>query len=268
MSIVTFTSDFGTSDHYVAAVKATLLSAKPDIQVVDISHDIAPFDIPHMAYTLRSVYHRFPSGTIHLIAANGNDRKKHKDEDKKLDKERDALLLSKINGYFFIAPNNGIISLLSDSPLGGVYQWLEVPLSNFPSLKAAELAVELARGKSLENLGSLTRSYAQLALRQPKMTKTEIAGHVIRVDHYGNLVTNIKKQDFDILSKGRFYSLHFGREQSHTVHQSIREVESGEAFFIFNTEGLLLIGINQGHASQLLGLHFDSPVYIQFQDAG
>lgn len=260
MSIVTFTSDFGTSDHYVAAVKATLLSAKPDIQVVDISHDIAPFDIPHMAYTLRSVYHRFPSGTIHLIAANGNDREK--------DKERDALLLSKINGHFFIAPNNGVISLLADSPLGDVYQWLEVPVSNFPSLKAADLAVELARGKSLENLGSLTLSYKQLTLRQPKATKREIAGHVIRVDHYGNLVTNIKKQDFDILSKGRFYSLHFGRERSHTVNQSIREVEPGEAFFIFNQEDLLLIGINQGHASQLLGLHFDSPVYIQFQDVG
>ena len=264
MSIVTFTSDFGTSDHYVAAVKATLLSAKPDIQVVDISHDIAPFDIPHMAYTLRSVYHRFPDETIHLIAANGNDRKK----DKELDKERDALLLSKINGHFFIAPNNGVISLLADSPLGDVYQYFEMPVSNFPSLKAADLAVELARGKSLKNLGNPTLSYAQLTLRQPKATKTEIAGHVIRVDHYGNLVTNIKKQDFDILSKGRFYTLHFGRELSHTVHKSIREVDPGEAFFIFNAEGLLLIGINQGHASQLLGLHFDSPVYIQFQDAG
>ena len=254
MPIVTFTSDFGTSDHYVAAVKATLLSAKSDIQLVDISHDIAPFDIAHMAYTLRSVYQKFPAGTIHLIATNANDT------------QQDVLLLSEINGHFFVAPDNGVISLLTDRPLAAVYQWTGAPATNFPSLKAAQLAAQLAQGGKPENLGSLAESYTQLMLRQPKATRREISGHVIRVDHYGNLVTNIKKQDFDILSRDRAFSLHFGREQSDTVHQSIGQVEPGEAFFIFNQEGLLLIGINQGHASQLLGLNFDSPVYIQFRD--
>ena len=254
MRIVTFTSDFGTSDHYVAAVKATMLSEQPEQTIVDISHQIEPFDLAHMAYTLRSVYEQFPKGTIHLIGSNGKSA------------SRDVLLLTEINGHAFVAPDNGVLSLLSDRPLAAVYAWEDESFSNFPSLKAAQLAMRLVKGESMESIGEHTTAYTQLMLRQPKATRKEISGHVIRVDHYGNLVTNIKKLDFDILSRDRRYSLHFGREQTDRVHQSMFEVDPGEAFFIFNQEGLLLIGINQGHAAQLLGLSFDSPVYIQFQD--
>jgi len=254
MPIVTFTSDFGTSDHYVAAVKASLLSAKPDLNLVDISHDITPFDIAHMAYTMRSVYQKFPPGSIHLIATNGNGT------------GPDVLLISEINGHFFVAPDNGVISLLSEKPLAAVYQWTDETPSNFLGIKAAALAIKLANGENPDQLGELTTTYTQLMLRQPKATRKEISGHVIRVDQYGNLITNIKKQDFDILSRDRKYNLHFGREQSSNIHHSINQVEPGEAFFVFNQEGLLMIGINQGQASQLLGLNFDSPVYIQFQE--
>ena len=254
MRIVTFTSDFGTSDHYVAAVKATLLSAKPDAQIVDISHDIAPFDLAHMAYTIRSVYEKFPKGSIHLIGSNGKAAR------------QDVLLLTEIDEHIFIAPDNGVLSLINDRPLAAVYTWTDEAFSNFPTLKAASLVGRLLQGESMEALGELSTSYTQLMLRQPKATRKEISGHVIRVDHYGNLVTNIKKLDFDILSRDRRYSLHFGRETSNRVHSGIHEVDPGEAFFIFNHEGLLLIGINQGHAAQLLGLSFDSPVYIQFED--
>ena len=124
----------------------------------------------------------------------------------------------------------------------------------------------LAQGTKPEELATHTDRYVQLMLRQVKATRKEIAGHVIRADHYGNLVTNIKKLDFDILSKNRRYNLQFGREKVSHLHQSMMDVDPGEAFFVFNQDGLLQIGINQGHASQLLGLNFDSPVNIQFED--
>ena len=254
MPIVTFTSDFGTSDHYVAAVKATLLTLRPDLQVVDVSHEVQPFDIAHMAYVLRSVYQKFPEGTVHLIATNGNQA------------TGDVLLTCEIKSHFFVAPDNGILSLLEENFRANVFRAVDEGTTNFQTLKAAELATQLAGGKKPEELGTYAERYVQLMLRQPKATKKEIAGHIIRVDHYGNLITNIKKLDFDILSRDRRYTLHFGREQTQRVHQSIQEVEPGEAFFIFNQEGLLEIGINQGHASQLLGLNFDSPVQIQFEE--
>lgn len=254
MPIVTFTSDFGTSDHYVAAVKATLLSIRPDLQIIDLSHDIQPFDIAHMAYVLRSVYHKFPEGTIHLIATNGNQV------------SEDTTLMAEINGHLFVGPDNGIISLLDENNAPQVYKSVEDSRSNFQTLPAARLACELAGGKKPHELGEAADRFVQLMLRKPKATKREIAGHVIRVDHYGNLITNIKKLDFDILSKNRQYTLHFGRERTRGIHGSIPEVEPGEAFFIFNHEGLLEIGINQGNAAQLLGLNFDSPIHIQFED--
>ncbi len=254
MPLVTFTSDFGTSDHYVASVKATLLSTDPGLQIVDISHDIEPFNIAHMAYVVRSVYQQFPQGTIHLVGANGNNP------------NLDTILLSEINGHFFVAPDNGIISLISEQNRPVVFAISSEKITNFNTLGAAKIACSLAKGDKPEDLGTHTERYVQLMLRQVKATRKEIAGHVIRVDHYGNLITNIKKLDFDILSKNRRYSLIFGRESVSRIHQSMTDVEPGEAFFVFNEEDLLIIGINQGHASQLLGLNFDSPVNIQFED--
>lgn len=254
MALVTFTSDFGTSDHYVASVKATLLSTDPNLRIVDISHNIEPFDIAHMAYVIRSVYQRFPTGTVHLIGANGNNP------------NLDSILLSEINGHFFVAPDNGIMSLISEQNRPVVFAISSEKITNFNTLGAAKMACALATGSKPEDLGSHTERYVQLMLRQVKATRKEIAGHVIRVDHYGNLITNIKKLDFDILSKNRRYNLVFGRESVSRVHQSMMDVEPGEAFFVFNEEDLLIIGINQGDASQLLGLSFDSPVNIQFED--
>jgi S-adenosylmethionine hydrolase len=254
MPIVTFTSDFGTSDHYVARVKATLLSINPNLCIVDISHDIEPFDIAHMAFVLSAVYQKFPAGTVHLIGSNGSSPKV------------DTTLISEINGHYFIAPDNGVVSLLQGQPRSTVFGVSSEKPNNFNTLGAARLACSLAEGSQPEALGTPTDRYVQLMLRQVKATRREIAGHVVRVDHYGNLITNIKKQDFDILSKDRDYTLQFGRERVSRIHESMLDVDPGEAFYIFNELGLLQIGINQGDAAQLLGLSFDSPVNIQFED--
>lgn len=254
MPIVTFISDFGTSDHYVASVKATILSTDSSLQIVDISHDIEPFDIAHMAYVLRSVYQKFPVGTVHLIGSNGSNP------------NLDTVLLAEINGHYIVAPDNGIISLIQEQNSPVVFSIASEKVNNFNTLVAAKVACDLAKGAKPETLATHTERYVQLMLRQVKATRKEISGHVIRVDYYGNLITNIKKLDFDILSKGRRYQLKFGREQVSRIHRSIQDVEHGEAYFIFNTEGLLQIGINHGRAAQLLGLDFDSPINIQFED--
>ena len=89
---------------------------------------------------------------------------------------------------------------------------------------------------------------------------------MIHVDHYGNLITNIEKTDFDILSVDRSFRIVFGRDNVDRVNTEIFEVEPGEVFFIFNTNQKLMLGINQGHGAQLLGLEYDSPIIIQFED--
>ncbi len=102
--------------------------------------------------------------------------------------------------------------------------------------------------------------------RQIRATKKQIAGNIIRVDHFGNLITNIDKQTFDILVKDKGFEVSFGRESFSTINRNYDSVESGECFVVFNSHGLLEIGIKQGNAAQLLGLEYDSPVMINFKE--
>ena len=255
MTLITFTSDFGTSDHYVAAVKAKMISVDPSVQIIDVSHDIRPFDLPHMAFVLQSVFEGFPENTVHLLGIND------------LSETGSAYLIASLRNHIFLMPDNGIIGLISDLTPEQVVKIDEAFLveTNFPAKDIlAPIAVRLAGGEPVKTFGIPADNFKNMRSRQVKATKKEIVGHVIHVDHFGNLITNIKKTDFDILGKDKGYSVHFGREQASQIHDHYQNVEPGDVFFIFNDLGLLEIGINQGHASQLLGLVFDSPVQIQF----
>jgi S-adenosylmethionine hydrolase len=100
--------------------------------------------------------------------------------------------------------------------------------------------------------------------RQFKASKKQIIGHVIRVDNYGNLITNITREVFEKLNPGKF-TLEFGRESLQTLHQTYDNVDAGDCFAFFNSIDLLEIGINQGHGADLLGLRHDSPIFIHFE---
>ena len=146
---------------------------------------------------------------------------------------------------------------------------LENGQSTFPAKDVlAKVALKLANGKSLKDVGELVDQMTELYARQLKVTKREIAGHVVTVDHYGNLITNINKTEFEkileINGAGVRYAIRFGREQFQNLHGYFSDVESGDCYVMFNSSGQLQIGINKGNASELLGLSIDSPVLIEF----
>jgi S-adenosylmethionine hydrolase len=99
-----------------------------------------------------------------------------------------------------------------------------------------------------------------------KATKKAISGHVIRVDHSGNLITNIPRDAFDVLSKGKNYVIQFGGEKFRKIQSNYNQAEQGDCFVMFNSLNLLEIGIYKGNAATLLGLHYDSPVSITFEE--
>lgn len=251
MSFITFTSDYGLSDHYVAKVKAHVLSKAPELSILDISHDIKPFDIGHMAHVIKSVYPSFPEGTVHLIGGEAKTGKK-------------GILICFIEGHWFVLPDNGLISLISDRPLHAVFE--VIPEDGKMMRALGETAAQLAFGEPAEGLGKPITDYVQYTARKARATKKEIAGQVIHVDHFGNLITNIEKTDFDILSKNRKYTIQFGRDHVTTVNTHISQVEAGDVFFIFNEENQLMLGVNQGNGKALLGMEFDSPVVIKFEE--
>jgi len=257
MALITFMSDYGDNDHYVAAVKARILGINPDLKIVDVSHSITPFDITHGSYVLRSVFREFPPGTVHLVAVNT------------LDRESDNYIIINIEGHNFIGPDNGLLSLISEEHPEKIIKLSnpDIDSSVFPSRDImARATAMLAGGTTMDDLGAVTTDFKRLLGRQLKATKKQISGNVIRIDHFGNAITNIDQEIFNILQKERGFVVKFSRESIRTIHAGYASVDPGECFVVFNSNGFLEIGINKGSASELMGLGFDSPIIINFDE--
>ena len=139
--------------------------------------------------------------------------------------------------------------------------------STFPTKEVmAKSAAMLASGSAMNDVGAFTKDYLRRIDRKFRATKKQISGNVIRVDHYGNLITNIEEEVFNILKKDRKYKVLFAREQIDRINSSYNESDDGDALVVFNELGLLEIGINKGNACKLLGMRYDSPVNIVFEE--
>jgi S-adenosyl-L-methionine hydrolase (adenosine-forming) len=256
MAIITFTSDFGTKDHYVAAVKAKIFNYNPTIQVIDISHSIEKYNIAHGSFVLNSVFRDFPKGTVHLVAINS------------LSDSEDKFIAAKIEDHFFVGTDNGLFHLLTEKASVSVDLWHEKDVSiTFPEKNIfAFAAVSLASGKNIYDLGTISAPLTSKKLinRQLKITPQMIEGMVIHVDSYGNLITNISKKVF-LQQKGEKKAIVcFGRELYDKINANYSNVNSGDCVLIFNDLGYLEIAIKNGNASQLLGLKYDSTIRVEF----
>ncbi len=254
MALITFTSDFGYTDHYVAAVKAKILSQEPQATIVDVSHAIEPYNIAHAQYVLGAVYSDFPAGTVHLVGVDTHGSKEGK------------FHAARYKGHYFLLADNGLLSLLTD---GQPEQVVELKTDNpqmpFPAKDLlAQAAVYLAKGGDIEVLGESTKSFRQLLNRQLRLNDHSITGHVIHVDRYGNLITNITADSIDTIAHGRTFTIHFGRETICRIYPNYNQTDDGDCCCIYNSQGQLCIGINKGHAAELLGLGFDSQVDVRF----
>ncbi|MBX2954955.1 MAG: SAM-dependent chlorinase/fluorinase [Cyclobacteriaceae bacterium] len=257
MAIITLLTDSGDSDHYVAAIKAKILSTNPGLNIIDITHRIQPCDLAHAAFVLRGVFREFPKGTVHLVGihATGN--------------REDAAIALQVEDHYFVGADNGLFGLITEKPHQKLVELNLIPNTNttFPEKDIfAAAAAKLASGVNITSLGKPVPTFKKMIDRQMKATKKQITGHVLRVDNFGNLITNITQEAFDILSKGKNYTIQFGGEKFRKIHTLYNQAEEGECFILFNGSGLLEIGIYKGNASELLGLNYDSVVNITFDD--
>ncbi|WP_226390756.1 SAM hydrolase/SAM-dependent halogenase family protein [Penaeicola halotolerans] len=259
MALITFLSDFGLSDHYVASVKAKMLSVNPALNIVDISHQIAPYDIAHASFVLNSAFRDFPKGTVHLVSVNTTSNLS------------DGFIAVKLEEHIFLGANNGLLSMISEHEPGIIVNigGFHARNSNFPTRDIlAPIAAKVASGQAIHDFGGPLPSIRRMMPRQFKATKKQISGYVLRVDNYGNLITNIRQDVFNTLNKNGEFNIVFGRESLQTISTNYDDVVNGECFALFNSLGLLEIGISQGNGSELLGLHYDSPVYVEFKQEG
>jgi len=253
MGVLTLLTDFGYRDHYVAALKARLLQLAPAATVVDISHAVEPFDIAHAVYVLNSVFRDFPLGTAHVIGVNDHGIG-----------ATPTWHAARFRGHYFVTADNGLLALLCD---GQPEELVALPAADTPSPTRDVLlpaAVALSQGAALADLGPVVTELHRLNNRQVRLQDDRITGHVAHVDHYGNLITNISREAVEVMARGRPLTVHFGREIVRELQPHFSAAAPGEAVTVFNSQGCLCLGICQGNAAELLGLHFDSQVDVRF----
>lgn len=253
MPIVTLTTDFGTQDFYAGALKGALLRRNPALQVVDISHDIAPFDIVQGAFVLRNVWPEFPEGTIHLLGVHC------------VYNQGFRFVAARHQGHFFLAPDNGLLTLLFD-------EIDPADLRNLPTNAAQHFAVKnifadavahLSSDAPFETLGEHAAPLLQRISIQPVITPGRIHGTVIHVDNFDNAIVNIRQELFEKAANGRPFSLFFRRNDPITkLSDNYCDVPVGEQLCLFNSAGFLEIAVNMGRAATLLGLKVEDVIEI------
>ena len=253
MSIITFISDFGMSDHYVSSVKASILRYNSSNQIIDISHDIKKYDLSHAAHVFKNVFNEFPQGSIHIIAVKNYE-------------SSDDILLFQIKNQYIITFNSGIISLITPSE-NIPATLLDKSLNKiFPGKYMGEIASKLASGINYTTLGKPLLNYKKFLDREISLSKGKIIGYVMRIDTYGNLITNINKKDFNNSlnkSSGSFI-INLGIDKISKISENYSDVSVADLFAVFNYNGFLEIGMNGGGASELLGIKNHSPITIKF----
>ena len=274
MSLITLTTDFGTKDHFVGAVKGAIYSELTDAKIVDISHEISPFNITETAYILRNSYTSFPDGTIHIVGVDSELR------------EDNRHIALELDNHFFICPDNGLISMIASeiNPKKvvaiNIHDRVE---SSFPVLDVfVQVACFIAKGGNLDVIGKEITSYKKMVEIQPKVNQnqTQIIGGIIYIDNYGNVISNISKKMFHEIGKGRNFKVTVTRYSFSKIFNKYNEVIGdttqdirqfdGTKLAIFNAAGFLEIAIYRsnlktvGGASTLLGLAYRDPIIIEF----
>lgn len=258
MSIVTITSDWNSDDYYSAAVKGKILSRCPDTTLVNITNQVPPFGIAQAAFQLRHAYRHFPAGSVHLIAVNSET------------KEKQAAIALKANEHYFIGNDNGIFGLILDEDPDEVVQ-IDCPADDtFPELSVfAEAVCDLLTSGKLGSLGKHYKLVNKRVPMLPTIDESVINGSVVYIDSYKNALTNINRELFDQIGKGRPFEIFIqsNHYRINRLNERYSESSLGEMVALFNSIGLLEIAINGGNAAELLNLSINSPIRIKFRQS-
>jgi len=275
MPIITLTTDFGTKDHFVGAVKGAIYNELKDVRIVDISHHVTPFGITEAAYILKNSYQNFPNNTIHIIGV-----------DSEISVENKPIAIELDNQYF-ICCDNGIISMITNEI--NPDKIVEITIQNTGDGKFSILdvfvrvACHIARGGMLEVIGKQIEEIKKLYEIQPlvNVEENKIVGSVIYIDNFGNVISNISEKTFNNVGKGREFEVVARNYSFKTIYKKYNDIvdysipadkrqDDGKKLAIFNSENFLEISMYRsnlktvGGASSLLGLNYRDNITVRF----
>lgn len=258
MGVITLTTDLGHRDFYQAALKGSILTLLPDVRLIDISHEIPSFSIQSAAFILQNAYHYFPKNTVHLIGIDT------------VFQEGSRYIAMQYNGHYFVGADNGIFSIIlgeqKPEALIEIEMMQDLRFLHFPLADVlVKAACHIADGGPIDELGPSIEAPLQKVTLAPIIESNIIKGHVSYIDSFGNVISNISKDLFNRIQNGRNFTLHFKRNETiQKMSWHYNEVPEGEKLCLFGISNFLEIAINKGNASQLLGLHQDEMIMIEF----
>lgn len=244
MAIITLLTDFGTADSYVAEMKGVLSTYAPHATLVDITHEVSPGDVRAAQYVLSRIWMFFPEGTIYVAVVDagvGTDRR---------------VIGATRFGRYFLAPDNGLLSFLS---LNATFISIPVLPEAAPTFHGRDVfapaAGVLAKGGSLESLGTPITDPIYVPLPIPTTDGDAVVGEVIYVDRFGTLITNISPS---ALKPGA--SIRVGEVDAGPLRRTFADVASGELVAFTGSGGTVEIAVRDGSAMRTLGLSVGAEV--------
>ena len=258
MAVIALLTDFGLRDHYVGTMKGVILGICPQASLVDISHELPAHDVRAGALELAASYRYFPDGTVFLVVVDpgvGTARR---------------AIAAEAGRYSFVAPDNGVLSAVFSevAPQRIVqitnprYARGEVSRTFEGRDRFAPAAAWLAAGIDLGELGLPVASVTPLDLPTPSREAGAVVGEVVRVDRFGNLVTNIDRGLVDALGARGRIAVSVGGRQVPRIVATYAEVGAGELCALFGSSGHLEVAANGSSAASQLALAAGAPVRV------
>lgn len=250
--IVTLTTDFGLNDHFIGAMKGVILSIEPDAHIVDICHAVQAFDVLDGALSISQAYSYFPSGAVHVVVV-----------DPGVGTARRPIVVTS-ERHHFVAPDNGVLSLiyqreerLSVRHVTGEHYFLQPVSQTFHARDIfAPVAAYLAKGVDPAKFGEEVSDFVRFSAPKPKaVNETTLRGVVLKVDRFGNLITNIAPPDAPMLfgANPSGFKIVVGSREITEIKDAYAQGAPGEVFGILGSMGYLEIAANRGAAAQIVG---------------
>jgi S-adenosylmethionine hydrolase len=257
--LVAFVSDFGTRDHYAGVMKGVVLSINPEVTIVDVSHELPAHDVPFAARELAATYRYFPPGTIFLVVVDpgvGSARRG---------------LAAEAGDWRFVAPDNGVLTaVFQETPPRKVVELTERRYAR-PTVsrtfegrdRFAPAAAWLTKGVQLVALGRAVTDYVMLDLPRPQLGDGVLQGVVIRIDRFGNVVTNLDRRSCERLADAGAVRLTIGGHAIARIVSTYTELAPGEIGALFGSTDHLECAAHAARASDQLGVSVGDPVELR-----
>ena len=259
-SIITLTTDFGSADHLAGTMKGVILNINPDAEIADITHNVLPYDLLDGALAIGQAYKYFPSRTIHLVVV-----------DPGVGTNRRPLLVS-AGVHYFVAPDNGVLSMIYERQeqltvrqVTAEHYFLQPVSNTFHGRDIfAPVAAWLSKNWQTQSFGEEVTDFVKFTLPKPKPAGKGLKGVVLRVDIFGNLLTNFTAEDLPQILAGTSFKMTVGNSEITKFVQTFAEGPANIPVVVLGSSGYFEVIVNRANASKTLGANRGSEVTVEF----